>query len=218
MDDNNTRSLRPYKSAASSASASFEEKKSIFIGYACPVPDEESALRFIEDIKSRHRDATHNVWAYVLRHNNTSRFSDDREPQGTAGMPVLGVITKSGLTDTAVVVTRYFGGTLLGAGGLVRAYTQGAALALKSAGTALWEGYAFFELSCTYSDYERILKELERLSVSVKDTSFTDNVSISCSCKESEAEKLETKIIDITNGRVFATRTGSGYGFSVVGE
>ena len=109
----------------------YEDRKSVFIGEAMPVSDENQALDFIERVKKKYPDAKHHVYAYVLRENSIMRFSDDREPQGTAGMPVLDVIRKNGCTDTVIVVTRYFGGTLLGTGGLVRAYTSAARLHLR---------------------------------------------------------------------------------------
>ena len=115
-----------YKTIARRCEARFIEKKSEFIGYLCPVQTEEQAVAFIEEIRAMHRKATHNCYAYILRENNAARHSDDGEPGGTAGVPIYEVLRKEGLTDVCCVVTRYFGGVLLGAGGLVRAYTKGA--------------------------------------------------------------------------------------------
>ena len=124
-----------YLTVSEPAEASFIEKCSEFIGYISPVSTSEEAVDFINGIKARHRKAKHNVYAYILRQDNISRYSDDGEPQGTAGMPVLEVLRKRGLTDICVVVTRYFGGILLGGGGLVRAYSHAASLACDAAHT-----------------------------------------------------------------------------------
>lgn len=121
-----------YRTITKEADAEFTERRSRFIGHAMPVSSEEDALAFVAMIKEQHGDATHNVWAYNLK-NGRQRYSDDGEPQGTAGPPVLEVLQKERLVDAAVVVTRYFGGVLLGAGGLVRAYSHGAKLALEAA-------------------------------------------------------------------------------------
>ena len=137
-----------YTTIEREAVAEFEEKKSIFIGHALPVRTEDEAAAFVKELKNKYRDATHNVYAYVLGDGTVQRYSDDGEPQGTAGMPVLDVIRKSGCTDTAVVVTRYFGGTLLGAGGLVRAYSHAAKLALDEAHVITYEKYAVLKLVC----------------------------------------------------------------------
>ena len=111
--------MQSYITVHHHATFEYEDRKSVFIGEAMPTETEEEALEFIESVKKKFPDARHHVYAYILRENSIMRFSDDREPQGTAGMPVLDAIRKNGLTDTTVVVTRYFGGTLLGTGGLV---------------------------------------------------------------------------------------------------
>ena len=122
-----------------SGSATLVEKKSEFIGYACPVKDEDEAIEFVKSIKKKHSDARHNVYAYMIG-QNIARYSDDGEPQGTGGIPVLDVIRKSGFTDAVIVVTRYFGGILLGAGGLVRAYSAAAKMAVDDAGIVTYIG------------------------------------------------------------------------------
>ena len=116
------------------AEARFEEKKSVFIGYASHVESEEEALSFVKEIKEKHKDATHNCYGYVMKNGILCRYSDDGEPQGTAGKPILDMLKKSGVDDVCVVVTRYFGGTLLGTGGLVHAYSLGAKMAVEAAG------------------------------------------------------------------------------------
>ena len=125
-----------YKTVRNASEFTIIEKKSEFIGFCAPVKTEEEAIAFVNSVKKKHSAARHNVYAYVLREGNASRFSDDGEPHGTAGMPVLDSIRKAGITDVAVVVTRYFGGILLGTGGLVRAYTAAASGALHEAGVA----------------------------------------------------------------------------------
>ena len=118
----------------------FVEKRSRFIGRVKPVETEEEARAFVEEVRRRHHDARHNCWCYLLREGNVLRYSDDGEPQGTAGQPMLGVFEKEGVTNLVCVVTRYFGGVLLGAGGLVRAYTQSAKDALDGAGISVVGG------------------------------------------------------------------------------
>ena len=142
-----------------SAIIEFTEKKSVFIGYSTIVKNEEEALAIIKSKKKEYADATHNVYAYMIG-DSIARYSDDNEPQGTAGMPVLNSIRMSGITDVLVVVTRYFGGILLGAGGLVRAYSTAASMALEAGGEATFESYLEMEIRCSYSDYGRINTEL----------------------------------------------------------
>ena len=139
----------------------YEDRKSVFIGEAMPVSTEADALRFIESVKKHYPDARHHVYAYVLRENSLMRFTDDHEPQGTAGMPVLDIIRKNGCTDVVIVVTRYFGGTLLGTGGLVRAYTSAALGALEGGEIIRYDVYTEAELSVSYSDYGKITSVLE---------------------------------------------------------
>ena len=137
------------------ASFEYEDRKSVFIGEALPVSTEDEALSFIDSVKKKYPDARHHVYAYVLRDNSIMRFTDDGEPQGTAGMPVLDVIRKNGITDIAVVVTRYFGGTLLGTGGLVRAYTAAALGAVKEAEIITYDVYTTLKIEASYSDYQK---------------------------------------------------------------
>lgn len=144
-----------YKTIKTENSDEFVEKKSRFIGYAKPVVTEDEAIEFIKKIRARHPDATHNVYAYKVRENNVQRYSDDGEPAGTAGIPTLDVIQKEGITDICIVVTRYFGGTLLGAGGLVRAYTKGAKIAIDAA--KILERYFCFEYTVNI-DYTMLSK------------------------------------------------------------
>ena len=147
---------KDYKTVAREASDEFVEKRSRFIGYVKPVKTEEEAVAFINQKRSEHWDARHNVYAYSLREGNIKRYSDDGEPSGTAGMPVLDVIVKNEIYDVCVVVTRYFGGVLLGTGGLVRAYSQGSKIALESGGIVLMQSCSLCGVSCSYNRYGKV--------------------------------------------------------------
>ena len=182
------------------ASAEFEEKKSVFIGHAKPVQTEEEALAFIKQKKSEYADARHNVWAYRLRGDITVRCSDDGEPQGSAGIPVLDALRKSGVSDAVLVVTRYFGGILLGAGGLVRAYSHAAKLAIDAAGIAVYEHYTSFRLTCSYSDYQRYQAELPKFGAIVDDTVFSDRVTVCFSVKSTLREEIIARVREMSGG------------------
>jgi uncharacterized YigZ family protein len=178
-------------------------EKSSFIGYAKPIKTEEEAVEFINEIKKKHKDATHNVWAYTVGPTmNIQRYSDDGEPQGTAGMPVLSSIRMSGLTDVLVVVTRYFGGILLGAGGLVRAYSTSASLALEAGGISVYETYAVFKIVCNYSDYGKINTELNTYDAIIDGTEFGADVTIDFAIKQESADNFIERIIDVFAGKI----------------
>lgn len=185
------------------------ERKSEFIGYCAPVTSEEEAIAFVNSIKKKHSDATHNVYAYVLREGFKERFSDDGEPHGTAGMPVLDSIRKAGLTDTAVVVTRYFGGILLGTGGLVRAYTGAAVGAIKEAGVATVADFDIIEVKSNYSDYQKIMPLVSAVSARTDDSDFGIDVKLILSVRQESSERFIADLIETTNGRVIAERVGS---------
>ncbi|HBG4747601.1 TPA: YigZ family protein [Clostridioides difficile] len=176
-------------------------EKSVFIGYAKPIKSEEEALEFINEIKKKYKDATHNVWAYTVGKNmNIQRYSDDGEPQGTAGIPTLEVIKKEDLRDVAVVVTRYFGGTKLGAGGLVRAYTKGAKLGLEAGKIIYKVMYQEVKVKIDYTQLGKVQNELMNLGYFIKDTVYEDNVEIVVYSRLEDVEKLSEKMIDITSG------------------
>ena len=176
-------------------------EKSVFIGCAKPIKSEEEALEFINEIKKKHKDATHNVWAYTVGKNmNIQRYSDDGEPQGTAGIPTLEVIKKEDLRDVVVVVTRYFGGTKLGAGGLVRAYTKGAKLGLEAGKIIYKVMYQEVKVKIDYTQLGKVQNELMNLGYFIKDTVYEDNVEIVVYSRLEDVEKLSEKMIDITNG------------------
>lgn len=177
--------------------------KSRFIGYAKPIETEEEALEFIEEIKIKHRDATHNVYAYVVGENsNTQRFSDDGEPSGTAGIPALEVIKKENLRNVVVVVTRYFGGVKLGGGGLIRAYTRGAKIGLDAGIIVDMVSHRELEFKVEYDQYGKIENFLMTNNYPTNDVSFTDKVSISIYIRLSELELFKNEITNLTSGDV----------------
>ena len=191
----------------------YEDRKSVFIGQAMPVSTEAEAIAFIDSVKKRYPDARHHVYAYVLRENFTMRFTDDREPQGTAGMPVLDIIRKNGCTDVVIVVTRYFGGTLLGTGGLVRAYTSAALGALESAEIIRYDIYTTVEMAVSYSDYGKIFTILSDLGFRVEDTTYDTGVTISGRIIKSNIEDLRNQLVGATAGRVEIEIIGEEFGF-----
>ncbi len=183
----------------------YEEKKSVFLGFAAPVATEEEAISLISEVKSRYPDARHHVYAYLLRDRSLMRYSDDREPQGTAGMPTLDAIRKSGIVDAAVVTVRYFGGTLLGTGGLVRAYGHAAADALRAAGIVSMQPFRRVELLLTYADYPRIGPLLSRRAVPILSSDFGVDVRLSLRLPESELEAFLTELTELTAGRALSS-------------
>lgn len=177
--------------------------KSRFIGYAMPINSEEQALEFIEKIKTKHKDATHNVYAYVFgRDSNLQRFSDDGEPSGTAGIPVLEVIKKENLRNVVVVVTRYFGGTKLGAGGLIRAYTRGAKIGLDSGNIVDMVLHAKIKIRIDYTLYGKIENYLINDNYIVDESEFDDAVNIFVYIEDSKIAGFTKIITDLTNGNV----------------
>ena len=190
-----------YKTIEKEADDFFIEKKSRFIGYARPVATQEEAVAFINRIKSKHWDATHNVYAYVLKDNNIQRYSDDGEPSGTAGVPVLDVLLKEGLVNVCVVATRYFGGILLGAGGLVRAYSHTSKIAVEAAGIITMAQCSILQAVIDYSFYDRMTLLLANSNARILDTQYADNVTITFSVKEDGQQQLEDKLTDISNGK-----------------
>ena len=191
-----------YKTIARRCEASFIEKKSEFIGYLCPVQTEEQAIAFIEEIRAMHRKATHNCYAYILRENNAARHSDDGEPGGTAGVPIYEVLRKEGLTDVCCVVTRYFGGILLGAGGLVRAYTKGAKDAVDVAQIKCMASAAELLVTVDYGLYGKLAQIFADHDARVANEEFADNVRITLYIREENSQKLKDKLIDSCNGNI----------------
>lgn len=175
-------------------------EKSTFIGYAKPIKSEDEAVEFVNEIKKKHKDATHNVWAYTVGENmNIQRYSDDGEPQGTAGIPTLEVIKKEDLRDIVVVVTRYFVGIKLGAGGLVRAYTKGAKIGIEAGIIIEKVKYTDVKIKIEYNQLGKIQNEIMSLGFTVKDTIYGEDVEIIVYSKVEDVESLKSRIIDITS-------------------
>ena len=196
----------------------FVEKKSRFIGRVWPVETEEEALERIAEMKKQHYDATHNCWAYVIR-DGAVRFSDDGEPGGTAGMPMVQVLQKEGLYNIVCVVTRYFGGTLLGAGGLVRAYTKGAKIAIDAAGKSMKRVWSVIYLPCPYNYYERVKLEIAAFDGVLRDTQFGAEVELEILIARGKAQDFLDRITDMTAGTVEGMETGQEYrAFPVSGK
>ena len=191
-----------YKTIARRCEARFIEKKSEFIGYLCPVQTEEQAIAFIEEIRAMHRKATHNCYAYILRENNAARHSDDGEPGGTAGVPIYEVLRKEGLTDVCCVVTRYFGGVLLGAGGLVRAYTKGAKDAVDAAQIKCMAEAVRLAATVDYGLYGRLAQVFAEFDARVDDEQFADNVRILLHIRAENSQQLTDRLVDVCNGAV----------------
>lgn len=184
----------------------FVEKRSRFIGTVRYTKTEDEALAFIAEQNEKHKSATHNVYAYSIRDNNIMRYSDNGEPQGTAGMPVLDVFRKEEVFDFCCVVTRYFGGTLLGAGGLVRAYSHAAKIALDAAGIAVMRLWTDGKLSVPYNLFEIVQKELISLGARIQATDYGAEVTVSYLLPTEEFDIVAARIFDITAGRVLARR------------
>lgn len=186
---------------AKEAHAEMEERKSVFIGHAKPVTSEEEARAFIDGIRHQYADATHNVYAYLLNGGAVARYSDDGEPHGTSGVPTLNVLKMSGAMDLVVVVTRYFGGILLGAGGLVRAYSAAAKLAIDEAGLAVFEPWNIVGFTCSYSDYQKITAGMPKTGAVEEDADFGEDVTVTAAVKVENTGVLMTYISETTGGR-----------------
>ena len=191
-----------YRTIRKPNNITFTERRTEFIAYLCPVHTNDEAVAFINEIKSLHRKATHNVYAYILRDNNITRYSDDGEPQGTAGVPVLDILQKNELTDICCVVTRYFGGILLGGGGLVRAYSTSAKLAVENAEIMdMCECYRI-SFSMDYNLYSKVAYFLPQYEVKELSSKFEDNIFLELLVKEEHFEPLKAKLTDVSNGKI----------------
>ena len=188
----------------------FYEKKSHFIGRVWPVETEEEALEKIQAMKKQHYDATHNCWAYIIK-DGAVRFSDDGEPGGTAGMPMLQVLQREGLYNIVCVVTRYFGGILLGAGGLVRAYTKGAKIAVDAAGKSMKRVWTVVYLPCPYTFYERVKLLVSEFDGIIRETEFGAEVELELLFPEANVQPFFEKLTDLTSGTVEGMETGQEY-------
>ncbi len=196
-----------YKTLAGMGVDEYIVKHSRFIGYAKPVKTEKEATDFIAEISKKHWDAKHNVYAYSLREGSIRRYSDDGEPQGTAGMPVLNVILGEDITDCCVVVTRYFGGILLGGGGLVRAYTHSAKIAVDSAEIITLSPWTVMNIDCDYSFYGKLETFVRDFGGVITDSAFTDNVSLTFRVESEKIQAFNEKLTDMSGGRLSAKFT-----------
>ena len=183
------------------AQSEFVEKKSRFISQIWPVSTEEEARGKIEQVKKHYHDARHNCWCYLLR-DGTLRYSDDGEPQGTAGQPMLEVFTREGIVDAVCVVTRYFGGILLGTGGLARAYSKGAKDALMAAGVSVERLWDRLLVQMPYGQYEKLRMETEKMGGVVAETDFGADVLLTVLTPENVTEDYLLRLIELTGGKV----------------
>jgi uncharacterized YigZ family protein len=184
------------------AMAEFVEKKSTFIGHAKRIESEDEAKEFIQKVKSMHKEARHNVYAYMIGENRgIQRYSDDGEPQGTGGIPMLEILKKNNITDVVVVVTRYFGGILLGTGGLARAYSKGASLAIKEAGIVEKVKGISLEAVIEYDLLGKLQYLCTQENIHIENIEYTDKVKIKILCEFSNLERLKSQIISVTSGK-----------------
>ena len=202
--------MEAYKVPTRDAEAEFVEKKSRFIGRIWVTETEDEALDLIKAMRTKHWDATHNVYAYII-HGGPTRYTDDGEPSGTAGMPVLEVLRGAGVENVCCVVTRYFGGTLLGTGGLVRAYGRAAKDALRAAGVSLKRVWKKLDLILPYSYFEPLRQETDRFGGIVSDVEYGADVCMHLMLPAEQAEAFLSRVTDLTRGTVSGVETGEEY-------
>ena len=183
--------------------AEFTEKRSTFIGHVWPVSTEEEARARIEEMKKKYYDARHNCWCYIL-HDGPVRYSDDGEPQGTAGQPMLNVFQREGVENMVCVVTRYFGGVLLGAGGLVRAYTQGAKNALDAAGVSIRRIWDQVEIACSYALFERVKLLITTCEGLIADTEYGADILLHAMFPQAQTAIFQAQLTELSNGQLIA--------------
>lgn len=200
-----------YKTVSRESETLLVEKKSKFISHVMPVDNEPDALAYLNKIRSQYPDARHNVYAYVIDENNIFRYSDDGEPSGTAGMPVLDTIRKAGLVDVVVVVTRYFGGTLLGTGGLVHTYSASARQGLEASGIIVRMMCDVVSVSLDYNMAGKLQHKIASERLLLEDTAYGENVELVICSPQEETERLISEITDLTNGRAQCTVTDRKY-------
>ena len=183
------------------AESEFVEKRSRFISHIWPVESEEQAQQYIKEMKARYYDARHNCWCYRIGHA-IARYSDDGEPQGTAGQPMLKVLEREEVTNVCCVVTRYFGGILLGAGGLTRAYSKGAKDALIASGIAVMGAWARVKVPCTYPLFQRVKLEIESANGVVDDVQYGADVVLAVSLPAEQTEGLQRRLTELSAGGI----------------
>ena len=199
--------MTEYYIPTQSSETEFVEKRSRFIGHVWRVESEEEARAQIEAMKKRYYDARHNCWCYIIK-DGPVRYSDDGEPQGTAGQPMLNVFQREGVVNVCCVVTRYFGGILLGAGGLVRAYTQSAKDALDAAGISVVRRWVAMEVTCTYNQFESMRREVEAFGGVVENVDYGADVVLSALLPEERAAEFAAHVLDVTAGAVEVLEDG----------
>ena len=202
--------MKPYKSVKQCSEAEYTVNRSRFIGRCFPVDSEEAALCLLGDIRKKHWDATHNCFAYRIGENAAARFSDDGEPGGTAGKPIMDVLTGRGLTNVLCVVTRYFGGILLGAGGLVRAYSKSAADAVTKAGMVSYLPGTILDIPMDYSRYGA-LEGFIRANAEVRNVAFAQNVVVTAAVEDTNLLKFMKEVTERSDGRCTPVTVGTGY-------
>ena len=202
--------MKPYKSVKQCSEAEYTVNRSRFIGRCFPVDSEEAALCLLGDIRKKHWDATHNCFAYRIGENAAARFSDDGEPGGTAGKPIMDVLTSRGLTNVLCVVTRYFGGILLGAGGLVRAYSKSAADAVTKAGMVSYLPGTVLDIPMDYSRYGA-LEGFIRANAEVRNVAFAQNVVVTVAVEDTNLLKFMKEVTERSDGRCTPVTIGTGY-------
>lgn len=200
--------MTTYLVPAGYGEAELIEKHSRFIGRVWLVDTENEALERIRETRENHRDATHNVYAYIIKDNNITRYSDDGEPSGTSGMPTLNVFLSEGITNVCCVITRYFGGTLLGTGGLVRAYSKAAKLALDAAGISQMALWGLYSITVPYNFYERVIRILSEFEAVIKSSDFGTDVSIEVLLREDKEELVISQLSEISAGKAQYEKKG----------
>ena len=203
--------MTEYRIPTASSETEFTEKRSRFIGHVWRVESEEEARAHIEAMKKRYHDARHNCWCYLIREGGIVRYSDDGEPQGTAGQPMLGVFQKEEITNVCCVVTRYFGGVLLGAGGLVRAYTRSAKDALDAAGISVVRRWAEVAVPCPYALFERMKLEVESAGGVLGETEYAAEVTVHALLPEGAVEAFSARVTELTAGGSACTVSGEAF-------
>ena len=203
--------MSEYLVPTAAAETELVEKRSRFIGHVWPVESEEEARAYIEQMKKKYHDARHNCWCYRLKQGGVERYSDDGEPQGTAGQPMLGVFQKENVTNVVCVVTRYFGGILLGAGGLVRAYTQSAKDTLDAAGISVVRRWVEVSAVCPYSLFERMKLEVEAVGGVLGEVEYAADVTVGALLPEGAVEDFSARVVELTAGAAKAEITGEAF-------
>lgn len=200
--------MEQYLIPAKEGASEYIEKKSRFLGLIVPVTTEAEARAQLDAVKKREYDARHNCWAYIL-HSGQKRYSDDGEPQGTAGQPILNVLEREGVQDVLCVVTRYFGGILLGTGGLCRAYTKAAKDALDDAGISELRPWSVLRLDCPYALFERVKLELEKRGGTVISSEYGAQIALTAALPEPEEAVFAKALQELSAGSLVPEKTGT---------